>query len=142
MSKLATLLFTATLSLANAAEPQPAPQQAPAPVKTPAPMTSNYIYDVTDKPPCSTKMTSAADPDAYYPAAAKAEDRQGAPIIRVTVKQDKTTADSIELVTSSSHADLDEAALRVAKASRYATTCEEGTIMFKVKFTVRQEPPK
>jgi TonB family protein len=123
-------LLTAMLSqAAAAADPPPAP--AP-----------NVIHDVTDKPPqpppppgdCKTRIKLAANPDNYYPAAAKAEERQGAPIVRVTVKRDQAAPDSIVLVTSSNHADLDEAAIQVAKASTYVTTCEVGTVTFKVKF--------
>lgn len=110
-------------------------------------LTANAIMDVTDRPPppmpppppvagCSTRMQSAADPDAYYPPAAKAENREGTPIIRATVRKGQTKPHSVVLVTSSGQADFDEAGLEVARQSRYFTSCEEGAVTFKVKFRV------
>lgn len=110
--------------------------------------TANAIIDVTDRPPpprppppptapgCSTRIKSVANPDDYYPAAAKAEGRTGAPVIRVTVKKGQTSPDTVTLVTSSDHADIDEAAVQVANVSRYGTDCEVGSVAFKVKFAI------
>lgn len=102
---------------------------------------------VTDKPlppppppvTCSTKMQNVADIAKYYPAAARREERQGAPVVRVTVKRGESVPDTVMLIASSNHADLDQAALEVAKASKYITSCEVGSLMFKVKFFFKEE---
>lgn len=116
--------------------------------KRPAP-SANAIIDVTDRPPqpppppvaCSTRMQSVADIASYYPAAAKREERQGAPVVRITVKRGESGPDTVMLVASSSHADLDQAAIELAKASKYITSCEVGSLMFKVKFYLAEESP-
>ena len=140
MNKLAILLFVTTLPLATVGDEPPlaATSTAASPVTgtTPSTPTRTQIMDVTDRPPppCTTRMTKAANPDDFYPAAAKAEQRQGAPVVRATIRKDQTTPDSIDLITSSNHPDLDEAAILVAKASRYTTTCAVGAVKFRVKF--------
>lgn len=88
---------------------------------------------------CSTRMTNVADIDEYYPAAAKHEERQGAPVVRITVKRGESAPETVMLVASSHHADLDQAAIDVAKASKYFTSCEVGSLMFKVKFSITEE---
>jgi TonB family protein len=120
--------------------------------KAPAPLATTAIMDVTDRPPmpppppvapCSTKMQSAADPDVYYPPAAKAEKREGAPIIRAIVRKGQTSPQAVVLVTSSGQPDFDEAGLQVARQSRYFTNCEEGTVTFRVKFKfVDEDAPR
>jgi TonB family protein len=114
-------------------------------------LTANAIMDVTDKPPqppppprvppvaCSTRMQHVANIEQYYPAEARREERQGAPVVRITVKKGESEPDSVMLVTSSNHADLDQAAIEVAKASKYVTSCEVGSLMFKVKFYITVE---
>ena len=114
--------------------------------RRPVSSSTNAILDVTDKPPrpppppvaCSTKVLAAPDISKHYPLAAFREERQGSPVIRVTVKKGESVPDSVIVVASSNYPDLDQAAIEVAKASKYVTTCELGSVSFKVHFRITE----
>jgi TonB family protein len=83
-------------------------------------------------------ITRAADPADYYPAASKRRDEQGSIIVRVHVNP-ASCATGFAVVASSGFPELDQAAIRVAEASRYAPATEDGApveseLTFKVRF--------
>jgi TonB family protein len=93
----------------------------------------------------SARPTEAANPIDYYPKAAKRRGEQGAPIIKVCVGADSKLLREPEIAESSGFPELDAAAIKVAKASRYASGTENGVplpescIKFKVKFVIKDD---
>lgn len=86
--------------------------------------------------PCFTKIMKARNPDDYLPAAARAEKRSGNVIVEVRIMPGASRPLEVRLIESSSHADLDEAAMRLAVDSSYMTNCPNGgSFKFRVKFT-------
>jgi len=86
-------------------------------------------------------LTRAADPVSYYPPASRRREEQGAIIVRVRVNP-ASCATGFAVVASSGFPELDEAAIRVAEASRYVPATENGQAMeseltFKVRFTIK-----
>ena len=106
----------------------------------------NFIPRSTPCPPPEAAadkatITRAADPASYYPAGSRRREDQGAIIVRVQVNA-ASCATGFAVVASSGFPELDEAAIRVAEASRYAPASENGQPMeseltFKVRFTIK-----
>ena len=106
----------------------------------------NFIPRTT---PCPTpeasaaakaSITRAADPTDYYPPGSKRREEQGSIIVRVHVNP-ASCATGFAMVASSGYPELDQAAIRVAEASRYAPATENGQpveseLTFKVKFVL------
>jgi TonB family protein len=89
------------------------------------------------------RPTEAANPMDYYPNAAQGRGEQGAPIVMACVGADGKLLREPEITESSGFPELDAAAIKVAKASRYAAGTENGValkescIKFKVKFVIK-----
>ena len=89
-----------------------------------------------------TQVTRAANPIDFYPAGSVRRQEQGAPVIEACVGPDSQLLREPRVTMTSGFPDLDAAAIKVAKATRYAAATENGTplpkscIKFKVKFVL------
>ena len=146
--------------------PPPPPEMERPPVEVPPPevaidlpmeTTTTAIQDVTDKPPppappppprvagSPAKMRSAADPDQYYPPGAKRREEQGSPVVQACVGANGRLLREPVVTETSGFPELDVAAVKVAKASRYTPATEGGSavdescVKFKVKFVIKNE---
>jgi TonB family protein len=94
----------------------------------------------TADPPA--RPTEVANPIDYYPPDAKRREEQGAPIVQACVGADSKLLREPEIVESSGFPQLDDAAIKIAKANRYAAGTQNGVplrescIKFKVKFVI------
>jgi len=144
--------------------PPPPPEMERPPVEVPPPevaidmpMETNTtaIQDVTDKPPppapppppraagSPAKMTRPANPDDYYPPGSIRREEQGSPVVQACVgPKGQLLRDPVVTVTSG-FPDLDSAAVKVARATKYAPGTDAGSalpescIKFKVKFVLK-----
>jgi periplasmic protein TonB len=91
---------------------KPPPPPAPVVVRPPPPGTP---VQVTFRPDISN----------YYPEAARREGQEGRAIIKICVNQ-LGKIDSADVATSSGFPELDEAAIKVAKAYRFKPATSEG----------------
>ncbi len=146
--------------------PPPPPEMERPPVEVPPPEVAidlpmetqtNAIVDVTDKPPppappppprvagTSAKMKSAADPDRFYPPGAKRREEQGSPVVQACVGPNGRLLRDPVVAETSGYPELDQAAIQVAKNSRYTAATDNGSAMdescikFKVKFVIKNE---
>jgi protein TonB len=144
--------------------PPPPPEMERPPVEVPPPevsidlpmeTTSTAIQDVTDKPPppappppvrvagSPAKMTRPVNPDDYYPPGSIRREEQGSPVVQACVGPNGRLLREPVVTDTSGFPDLDGAAVKVAKATRYAPGTEAGTalaescIKFKVKFVLK-----
>jgi protein TonB len=144
--------------------PPPPPEMERPPVEVPPPevsidlpmeTTTTAIQDVTDKPPppappppvrvagTPAKMTRPANPDDYYPPGSIRREEQGSPVVQACVGPGGKLLREPVVTDTSGFPDLDTAAIKVAKATRYASGTEGGTalaescIKFKVKFVLK-----
>jgi len=144
--------------------PPPPPEMERPPVEVPPPevsidlpmeTTSTAIQDVTDKappvpPPAirtvpgqPAKMTRPVNPDDYYPPGSIRREEQGSPVVQACVGPNGRLLREPVVTDTSGFPDLDGAAVKVAKATRYAAGSEGGTalpescIKFKVKFVLK-----
>ncbi len=144
--------------------PPPPPEMERPPVEVPPPEVSidlpmetntSAIQDVTDKtppappPPIKTvpgqpaKMTRPVNPDDYYPPGSIRREEQGSPVVQACVGPNGRLLREPVVTDTSGFPDLDGAAVKVAKATRYAPGSEGGTalaescIKFKVKFVLK-----
>ena len=144
--------------------PPPPPEMERPPVEVPPPevsidlpmeTTSTAIQDVTDKPPppappppvrvagSPAKMTRPVNPDDYYPPGSIRREEQGSPVVQACVGPSGKLLREPVVTDTSGFPDLDGAAIKVAKATRYAAGTEGGTalaescIKFKVKFVLK-----
>src|SRR5262245_49102057 len=145
--------------------PPPPPEMERPPVEVPPPevsidlpmeTTSTAIQDVTDKPPPPVpppppraagqpaKMTRPANPDDYYPPGSIRREEQGSPVVQACVGANGRLLRDPVVTDTSGFPDLDSAAVKVAKATRYAAGTAEGgsamqesCIKFKVKFVLK-----
>jgi protein TonB len=143
--------------------PPPPPEMERPPVEVPPPevsidlpmeTTSTAIQDVTDKPPPAppppvrvagtpAKMTRPANPDDYYPPGSIRREEQGSPVVQACVGSNGRLLREPVITDTSGFPDLDGAAIKVAKATRYAPGTEGGSklpescIKFKVKFVLK-----
>ena len=89
------------------------------------------------------KMTRPANPDDYYPSASRRRQEQGSPVVQACVGPSGQLLREPVITDTSGFPDLDAAAIKVAKATRYAAGTANGTavpescIKFKVKFVPR-----
>jgi protein TonB len=145
--------------------PPPPPEMERPPVEVPPPevtidlpMETNTtaIQDVTDKPPppappppprvagTPAKMTRPVNPDDYYPPGSIRREEQGSPVVQACVGPNGRLVRDPVVTDTSGFPDLDSAAVKVAKATRYAagtgeggTAVPESCIKFKVKFVLK-----
>ncbi|MGA2565088.1 MAG: energy transducer TonB [Steroidobacteraceae bacterium] len=82
---------------------------------------------VVRPPPPGTPVQVTFRPDIsnYYPEAARREGQEGRAIIKICVNQ-QGKIDSADVATSSGFPELDEAAIKVAKAYRFKPATSEG----------------
>lgn len=86
------------------------------------------------------KMVRPVSPADYYPPASIRRGEQGSPIVQACVGPDGRLLREPVVTDTSGFPDLDAAAIKVAKATRYAAAMENGTalpescIKFKVMF--------
>ncbi len=145
--------------------PPPPPEMERPPVEVPPPevtidmpMETNTtaIADVTDKPPppappppprvagTPAKMTRPVNPDDYYPPGSIRREEQGSPVVQACVGPNGRLIREPVITDTSGFPDLDGAAIKVAKATRYAAGTDNGSalpescIKFKVKFVLKQ----
>jgi protein TonB len=146
--------------------PPPPPEMERPPVEVPPPevtidlpmeTTTTAIQDVTDKPPppappppprvagSPAKMKAAADADQFYPPGAKRREEQGSPVVQACVGANGRLVREPVVTETSGFPELDVAAVKVAKASRYSPATDGGTalpescVKFKVKFVIKAE---
>jgi protein TonB len=144
--------------------PPPPPEMERPPVEVPPPevtidlpmeTTSTAIQDVTDKPPppappppprvagTPARMTRPANPDDFYPPGSIRREEQGSPVVQACVGPNGRLLRDPVITDTSGFPDLDAAAIKVAKATRYAAGTESGSalpescIKFKVKFVLK-----
>jgi protein TonB len=144
--------------------PPPPPEMERPPVEVPPPevsidlpmeTTTTAIQDVTDKPPppappppvriagSPAKMTRPANPDDYYPPGSIRREEQGSPVVQACVGPTGKLLREPVVTDTSGFPDLDAAAIKVARATRYAAGTEGGSalpescIKFKVKFVLK-----
>jgi protein TonB len=144
--------------------PPPPPEMERPPVEVPPPevsidlpmeTTSTAIQDVTDKTPppappppprvagSPAKMTRPANPDDYYPPGSIRREEQGSPVVQACVGANGRLLRDPVVTDTSGFPDLDAAAVKVARATRYAAGTENGSalpescIKFKVKFVLK-----
>ena len=76
-------------------------------------------------PGTPVQVTFRPDISNYYPEAARREGQEGRAIIKICVNQ-QGKIDSADVATSSGFPELDEAAIKVAKAYRFKPATSEG----------------
>jgi protein TonB len=148
----------------EAPPPPPPPEMERPPVEVPPPEVSidlpmetntTAIQDVSDKPPppapppppriagAPAKMTRPVNPDDYYPPGSIRREEQGSPVVQACVGPNGRLLREPVVTDTSGFPDLDGAAVKVAKATRFAAGTENGTalpescIKFKVKFVLK-----
>ena len=90
--------------------------------------------------PGPARITYIVNPDDYYPTGSRFRGEQGAPIVKVCVGPSGAPLREPEITDTSGFPKLDDAAIKVAKANRYAAAVQNGAalpescIKFKVKF--------
>jgi TonB family protein len=90
------------------------------------------------------RLTRVVDPYAYYPSDARYRKEEGSPVVQACVGATGKLLREPTVEETSGFPDLDRAAIKVAKASRYAAGKENGTplaescIKFKVRFALRK----
>jgi protein TonB len=144
--------------------PPPPPEMERPPVEVPPPEVSidlpmetntTAIQDVTDRAPppapppppriagAPAKMVRPVNPDDYYPPGSIRREEQGSPVVQACVGPNGRLLREPVVTDTSGFPDLDGAAVKVAKATRYAAASENGTalpescIKFKVKFVLK-----
>ena len=144
--------------------PPPPPEMERPPVEVPPPevnidlpMETNTtaIADITDKTPppappppprvagSPAKMTRPVNPDDYYPPGSIRREEEGSPVVQACVGPNGRLLREPVVTDTSGFPDLDGAAVKVAKATRYAAGTENGAavaescIKFKVKFVLK-----
>ena len=86
------------------------------------------------------KITRLVDPAAFYPSGAKSRGERGSPVVEACVDSSGKLSREPVITDTSGFPDLDAAAVKVAKANRYAPGKENGAalpescIKFRVKF--------
>jgi TonB family protein len=88
-------------------------------------------------------MSRPANPDDYYPSGARERGEQGSPVVQVCVGPSGKLLREPVVTDTSGYPDLDGAAIKVAKATRYAAGKQDGVaapescMKFKIKFVKR-----
>ena len=98
--------------------------------------TAGFLFDARKH----AAMTQGAPPDEYYPAGAKRREEQGEIVVRAHVTA-AGCASEFAVVVSSGYPDLDQGAVQLAEASRYAAAKDgdkaaDGYVTFKVRFEI------
>jgi periplasmic protein TonB len=144
--------------------PPPPPEMERPPVEVPPPevtidlpmeTTTTAIQDVTDKPPppappppprapsVAAKILRSPFPEEYYPPGAKRREEEGSPVVRACVGPNGRLLRDPVITDTSGFPELDAAAVKVAKASRYTAGSDGGSaltescVSFRVKFVLK-----
>ena len=144
--------------------PPPPPEMERPPVEVPPPevaidlpMETNTtaIQDVTDKPPppapppvvrsvgTPARMTRAANINDFYPPGSVRREEEGSPVVQACVGPNGKLLRDPVVTDTSGFPDLDGAAVKVARANRYAPGTDNGQplpescMKFKVKFVLK-----
>lgn len=102
---------------------------------------SQDVREVTED--SAMQVTSAANPMDYYPPDSMQRKEQGTPIVQACVGPDGQLLREPIVVGSSGFPELDAAAIKIAKATRYSPGTKKGKpkrescIKFKVKFVLK-----
>jgi TonB family protein len=94
-------------------------------------------------PGVHAKMRRPVNPDDYYPSGSRQRQEQGSPVVQACVGPSGHLLREPVVTETSGYPELDAAAIKVAKATRYAAGTNNGTavpescIKFKVKFVSR-----
>ena len=142
----------------DAPPPPPPPEMERPPVEVPPPEvtidlpmeTSTAIVDVTDKPPppapppppraptVAAKIVRSPFPEEYYPPGAKRREEEGSPVVRACVGANGRLVREPVVTDTSGFPELDGAAIKVAKDTRYmAGSDAESCVSFRVKFVLK-----
>jgi TonB family protein len=110
-----------------------------------APLPESCVkFKVQFKSDVSARMVRPVSPADYYPASSKRRKEQGSPVVQACVGPTSELLREPVIVESSGFPDLDAAAVKVAKATRYAagmankTPLPESCIKFKIKFVTNK----
>jgi TonB family protein len=101
---------------------------------------SCFTFKVQFKANPPARMARPVNPADYYPASARRRKEQGSPVVMACVGPTGELLREPSIVESSGFSELDAAAVKVAKATRYAagtvneTPLPESCIKFKIKF--------
>jgi len=88
--------------------------------------------------PCKVQVVKAVDLKDYYPEASVARGEQGEAVFLVFANETAGPPSSAELRTSSGFPDLDRAAYKAVKDSRFSSNCPDQPQLFKLKFVIAQ----
>ena len=102
----------------------------------------SHSQQVSDSRPMGpgARMTRAANPEDYYPPGSIRREEQGSPVVQACVGPSGRLLREPVVTETSGFPELDAAAIKVAKATRYSAATENGTALpesclkFKVKF--------
>lgn len=110
----------------------------------------NFAGDLVDAeaaklqlPGVQANIKRLVNPDDYYPSGSRRRFEQGSPVVQACVGPSGQLLREPVVTDTSGFAELDAAAIKVAKATRYAAGTNNGTavpescIKFKVKFAPR-----
>jgi protein TonB len=101
------------------------PDAPPPPIRQ---VTTQVITQPPPRPPppgTNLARTSGPSTEDYYPSSSKIAGQEGRPVVKVCVSAGGKL-DSADVTESSGFPQLDEAAVRIAKASRWKAATEEG----------------
>jgi hypothetical protein len=91
------------------------------------------------------RLTRSVDPSEYYPKGSIRREEEGAPVVRACVGPNGGLLRLPELTDTSGFPELDDAAIKVASASRYSPAVDErgialpeSCVRFRVKFAINQ----
>jgi TonB family protein len=106
-----------------------------------APLSESCVkFKIQFKSDVPARMVRPVSPADYYPAGARRRQEQGSPVVQACVGPSGELLREPEIVETSGFPELDAAAVKVAKATRYAagkannTPLPESCIKFKIKF--------
>jgi TonB family protein len=110
-----------------------------------APLPESCVkFKVQFKSDVSARMVLPVNPADYYPSSAKRRKEQGTPIVQACVGPSGELLREPVVIESSGFPEVDAAAVKVAKATRYAagvankTPLPESCIKFKIKFVLNE----
>lgn len=89
------------------------------------------------------RMRRPVNPDDYYPSGSRRRGEQGSPVVEACVDPSGKLLREPAITETSGFPDLDDAAIKVAKATRYAPGTKNGAALpescmkFKIKFVKR-----
>jgi TonB family protein len=94
-------------------------------------------------PGCKLTLKSVANPDEFFPAGSKRREESGDVVLDFLVDSKTQRMVDIRIAASAGYQDLDNAAIKVGKASRADSNCPAQRYRIKVKFKIKEDddPP-